>query len=715
MADIVVIGGGMGGLSTALLLAGDGHDVTVLERDPAPPPAAADAAWDDWDRKGVNQFRMIHYFLPRFRQIVEAELPDVVKALDADGVLRFNPVMSAPDFVTGGYREGDERFEALTGRRPMVEGAFARVADATPGVTVRRGTAVQAPARPATPSSPASRTWSASSPTPARRSGPTWWSTPAAAGRPCPACSPTSAPGPPSRSWRTRGSCTTGATTARPTATLPVALGPPLQPYDSFSVLTLPADNGTWGMGIITSAGDAAMRPAKDTATWEAIVSGCPLVAHWLDGEPLTDVEVMAKIEDRHRVLRGRRRARGHGSGAGGRLVGVHQPVGRPGRLHRADPRPGPARPDPRPGPRRPRGVRPGLARRHRRARSSPTTATPSTLDRHRLAEIEAQIAGVPYETDDPAYAIGQAMQATMGQDPDIFRGFIDIATLLARPDEVLGRPGLLDRVIELSQASTPEPLPGPSRARAARDHPGFGMTGNVTLEVDRQAFGTTRLVRADLPALGEGQVRLRVDDFAVTANNITYAAIGEMLGYWDFFPTGDPAWGRVPAMGWATVVETAHPEVPTGGHYYGWYPMAALRRPHRRHHRRGDPRRRRPPPGPRAGVPQLRRDRPRPALPRHRRRAPRRRRGPPRPAARPLPDRLPGRPVLRRPVLLRGRRRRRAVGLVQDRHRLRPAGLRARAGRGDRRHLGGQCRLRPLAGLLHRRGHLRRGRCPAA
>ena len=100
-------------------------------------------------------------------------------------------------------------------------------------------------------------------------------------------------------------------------------------------------------------------------------------------------------------------------------------------------------------------------------------------------------------------------------------------------------------------------------------------MTGNVTLEVDRQAFGTTRLVRADLPSLADGQVRLRVDDFAVTANNITYAAIGEMLGYWDFFPTGDPAWGRVPAMGWATIVETAHPEVPTGGRYYGWYPMA--------------------------------------------------------------------------------------------------------------------------------------------
>ncbi len=42
MAEILVLGAGLGGLSTAMLLARDGHQVTVLERDPAePPPAAA--------------------------------------------------------------------------------------------------------------------------------------------------------------------------------------------------------------------------------------------------------------------------------------------------------------------------------------------------------------------------------------------------------------------------------------------------------------------------------------------------------------------------------------------------------------------------------------------------------------------------------------------------------------------------------------------------
>jgi Protein of unknown function (DUF2855) len=97
----------------------------------------------------------------------------------------------------------------------------------------------------------------------------------------------------------------------------------------------------------------------------------------------------------------------------------------------------------------------------------------------------------------------------------------------------------------------------------------------NEVLEVSRAAAGETRLVESELAPLADGQVRLGIDRFAVTANNITYAVIGEMLGYWDFFPTGEAGWGRVPAMGWADIVESAHPDVATGGRYYGWYPMA--------------------------------------------------------------------------------------------------------------------------------------------
>jgi hypothetical protein len=97
----------------------------------------------------------------------------------------------------------------------------------------------------------------------------------------------------------------------------------------------------------------------------------------------------------------------------------------------------------------------------------------------------------------------------------------------------------------------------------------------NFVVEADRAKVGETRVVETELAPLDEGQVRLRVDRFALTANNITYAVMGDMLGYWDFFPTGDQAWGRVPAMGWADVVASAHPEVATGGRYYGWFPQA--------------------------------------------------------------------------------------------------------------------------------------------
>jgi glycine/D-amino acid oxidase-like deaminating enzyme len=71
MPKIVVVGGGVIGLCTGMLLAQDGNEVTLVERDPAPPPSPEEA-WSKWNRTGVNQFRMLHYFQPRFREIVEA-------------------------------------------------------------------------------------------------------------------------------------------------------------------------------------------------------------------------------------------------------------------------------------------------------------------------------------------------------------------------------------------------------------------------------------------------------------------------------------------------------------------------------------------------------------------------------------------------------------------------------------------------------------------
>jgi hypothetical protein len=99
----------------------------------------------------------------------------------------------------------------------------------------------------------------------------------------------------------------------------------------------------------------------------------------------------------------------------------------------------------------------------------------------------------------------------------------------------------------------------------------------NQVLEVRRSTIGESQLHDAPTRDLLADQVRLGIDLFAVTANNITYAAFGDVLGYWNFFPADvdGSTWGRVPAMGWAEVIESRHPEIAVGGRYYGWYPMA--------------------------------------------------------------------------------------------------------------------------------------------
>ena len=73
---------------------------------------------------------------------------------------------------------------------------------------------------------------------------------------------------------------------------------------------------------------------------------------------------------------------------------------------------------------------------------------------------------------------------------------------------------------------------------------------------------------------LSDGQARLAIKKFAFTANNVTYGAVGELVGYWNFFPT-EAGWGRIPVWGIAAVDESKHPDMPEGERVYGYLPMS--------------------------------------------------------------------------------------------------------------------------------------------
>jgi hypothetical protein len=97
-----------------------------------------------------------------------------------------------------------------------------------------------------------------------------------------------------------------------------------------------------------------------------------------------------------------------------------------------------------------------------------------------------------------------------------------------------------------------------------------------VNFEVERADIRKSRVVAQEPPSPEPGQVLLRIDAFALTANNITYAVMGDALKYWDFFPSSETeVWGRIPVWGFADVVATANEDVPEGTRVYGYLPMS--------------------------------------------------------------------------------------------------------------------------------------------
>lgn len=459
---ILILGAGLGGLATAMLLARDGYEVTVLERDaaPPPPPERAGVAWDGWQRRGVNQFRLPHFMLPRWWEQLRAELPEVGNSLEAAGALHLNLMGALPVARRGAMRDGDERFETVTARRPILEAALSAAAEAA-GVTIRRGVAVTGLTTDwhwRVPRVTGVLTEDGAAITAdlvvdcgGRRSALSSWLQAVGARRPV----------------EERADCGFvyyGRHFRSRTGEQPVVLNNLLQSYDSLSIITLPADNGTWSVVLTTSSRDKTLRVLREPARWYAAVARYPLDAHWADGEPISDVDVMAGIEDRHRrlVVDGHPVATGvvqvgdawactnPSVGRGATIALIHARLLRD-LLRDTD-----------------------LADHDKFARRfdeltaeavEPLYRATLWYDRHRLAEIDADIAGIPYRTEDMRWLTSKALFAASLADPDLTRAYSDVVSLIATPDEVLARPGVLDRVIALGMAAAQYPLPGPTRA----------------------------------------------------------------------------------------------------------------------------------------------------------------------------------------------------------------------------------------------------------
>ncbi|HWS47114.1 MAG TPA: FAD-dependent oxidoreductase, partial [Acidimicrobiia bacterium] len=141
---IVVVGGGIAGLATALAAARAGHGVTILERDDTPMPADADAAFA-WSRTGAPQVRHSHAFLARLRNLLRDRAPDVLGALVSSGATEIAFTTNLPPTLSDhDPRPGDDELVALACRRTTFEWVLRRLVLAEPGVELRHGCAAHA-------------------------------------------------------------------------------------------------------------------------------------------------------------------------------------------------------------------------------------------------------------------------------------------------------------------------------------------------------------------------------------------------------------------------------------------------------------------------------------------------------------------------------------------------------------------------------------------
>ncbi len=103
-------------------------------------------------------------------------------------------------------------------------------------------------------------------------------------------------------------------------------------------------------------------------------------------------------------------------------------------------------------------------------------------------------------------------------------------------------------------------------------------MPGMADFLVDKSDLSKTRWLETAPPTeadLAPGAVLARIEELALTSNNITYAVFGDAMNYWDFFPSPEPGWGRIPAWGYARIECSRASGVSRGERVYGYFPIS--------------------------------------------------------------------------------------------------------------------------------------------
>ena len=94
---------------------------------------------------------------------------------------------------------------------------------------------------------------------------------------------------------------------------------------------------------------------------------------------------------------------------------------------------------------------------------------------------------------------------------------------------------------------------------------------------VARNDLQQSKVIDTQLPdtaALPDDALLVKVTKFAFTANNITYAVLGDHLKYWQLFPAPE-GFGNVPVWGFGEVIASKHPAIAAGETLFGYFPMA--------------------------------------------------------------------------------------------------------------------------------------------